>query len=392
MANTPPPASVRSNGPSSVRSQPVSSPPSGVLRATEARASDSGVVDLAAAAASDPMGAVRAQSTPLASSPLFDDEDARSSQPPTSKRPSQAPMSAPALSGPAASAVLAAQPAAREGKKSPVLIMVGGLAMVAAIAAGAFFVVKTQSSKRQAQVAAAAVPAGDAKPGDAKPVVVQPEPAATAAAVAAAATPSPDKVDDPANDPVKGSVGGGKLSASAAVPNAAAATATAPKRAAGGPRLAAKADGDKVDPKLVAKDLPAPPAAPGPTGALADAIKQSAAPTPTPASQDTAPLPPAANDPAIAAGSVPQKPSQGAVTGALGSALPAARGCLKPDDPVSRAAVTFGSNGSVQSVVVSGSAAGKPAEACIKSALGKAKVPAFAMPTYSANVTVRPAN
>ena len=41
---------------------------------------------------------------------------------------------------------------------------------------------------------------------------------------------------------------------------------------------------------------------------------------------------------------------------------------------------------------VTGNAAGKPAEACIKGALSKAKVPAFAMPTYSANVTVRPTN
>jgi hypothetical protein len=41
-------------------------------------------------------------------------------------------------------------------------------------------------------------------------------------------------------------------------------------------------------------------------------------------------------------------------------------------------------------VTVSGSAAGKPAEGCIKTQLGKAKVPAFAQPTYSANVIVRP--
>ena len=36
-----------------------------------------------------------------------------------------------------------------------------------------------------------------------------------------------------------------------------------------------------------------------------------------------------------------------------------------------------------------GGAAGKPAEACIKSALMKAKVQPFAEPTYTANVTVR---
>ena len=89
-------------------------------------------------------------------------------------------------------------------------------------------------------------------------------------------------------------------------------------------------------------------------------------------------------------GSVSQKPSQGAVTGALGAVLPGARGCLGPDDAVSRAQVVFGSNGGVQSINVTGGAAGKPAEACIKGALSAAKVPPFAQPTYSATVTVRP--
>jgi hypothetical protein len=65
---------------------------------------------------------------------------------------------------------------------------------------------------------------------------------------------------------------------------------------------------------------------------------------------------------------------------------------LKQDDPVSKATITFASSGAVQSVLVTGAAAGKPAEACIKTALGKAKVPPFAQPTYSASVTVRPAN
>jgi hypothetical protein len=89
------------------------------------------------------------------------------------------------------------------------------------------------------------------------------------------------------------------------------------------------------------------------------------------------------------AGDLPQHPSQGAITGALGGVLPAARRCLGPDDPVSRAAIVFASSGSVQSVTVSGAAAGTPAEACIKDALGKAKVPPFAEPTSTANITVR---
>lgn len=391
MANTPPPPSVRS--------QPVSSPPSGVLRAAEAKAHDSGVVDLKAAAASDPMASSRAQSTPLASQPLFDDDDARNSQPPLSHRNSQAPMSAPAMSGAVASAVLASQPASagivrgnekkNEKKASGALMLVGGLATIAALAAGAFFVVRTQQAKKaaqQAQAVAVVVPtAADPAAQAAVPTAADPTPAATTAALAAA-TPDDGKTDDAP----KGTVGGGsKVAAAAGAPNA---NPNAAPRKPSGPRMAKAEPTDKIDPKLVAKDLPP---APGPTGALADAMKQSAAvpvpPAPTPASQDTA-LAPAPNDPAIAAGSVPQKPSQGAVTGAIGAALPSARACLKPDEPVSRASITFGSNGSVQSVVVTGNAAGKPAEACIKAALGKAKVPSFAMPTYSANVTVRPTN
>ena len=54
---TPPPPSVRA---------PNSSAPSGVQRAAEAKKDDSGIVDLAMAAQSDPHAAVRAQSTPLA--------------------------------------------------------------------------------------------------------------------------------------------------------------------------------------------------------------------------------------------------------------------------------------------------------------------------------------
>ena len=66
-----------------------------------------------------------------------------------------------------------------------------------------------------------------------------------------------------------------------------------------------------------------------------------------------------------------------------------ARACLGPDDPVSRAAIVFGSTGSVTSVRVSGFAAGKPAEGCIKGALGKARLAPFAEPTYTANITIR---
>ena len=76
-------------------SPPSSAAPSGILRAAEARKDDSGIVDLAAAAQSDPYATARAQSTPLASHGLFDD-DAPSQRPPMSA-PATARVSAPVM-------------------------------------------------------------------------------------------------------------------------------------------------------------------------------------------------------------------------------------------------------------------------------------------------------
>jgi hypothetical protein len=102
-------------------------------------------------------------------------------------------------------------------------------------------------------------------------------------------------------------------------------------------------------------------------------------------------LAPANNDSSSQSqGNVPLKPSLGAIQGALGAAVPGARACLGPDDAVSRANVTFKSDGSVQSVAVTGGAKGTPAEACIRSALMKAHVPPFAQATFSSPVTIRP--
>ena len=98
---------------------------------------------------------------------------------------------------------------------------------------------------------------------------------------------------------------------------------------------------------------------------------------------------PAANDSKLSAGSVPQKPSQSAVTGAIGAVLPSAHVCLGPDDPVSHATIVFGSDGHAQSVTVTGAAQGKMAEGCIKDALMKAKVSPFAEPSYSTRITIR---
>lgn len=132
---------------------------------------------------------------------------------------------------------------------------------------------------------------------------------------------------------------------------------------------------------------PVTPQPGAPPGALGDAVQHAVGGGNAPAATAEATAP---SGPQFAPGSVPEKPSQGAVTSALSRALPDARNCLSSDDPVSKANVSFSSAGSVTAVVVTGSAAGKPAEQCIKTALMKASVPPFAQASYSANVTVRP--
>ena len=109
-------------------------------------------------------------------------------------------------------------------------------------------------------------------------------------------------------------------------------------------------------------------------------------------------VPPASSDPMMriaaaptdSTGAVPQKPSNGAVQAGLSAVLPKARACLRGDEGASRVTLTFDSSGKVQSSSLAGPASKKPAEACIKAALGKMKLPPFAEPKFSAIVTVRP--
>lgn len=392
---TPPPPSAQARN-SSVPSAPAPlSSGSGVQRAVEAKKDDSGIVDLAMAAQEDPQAAVRAQSTPLAKAGLFDDEPASirpgpvsagpasasaqqlqqpaPSLPPLSSAPaSLAPISQAPLSSSPASAVPATQSSAaqssaqqtaatKKGNGAVIALVFGGLIAAGAIAAGGLFYMKHKAETAAQQLVINTPPATP-------PVAAAPEKPAEAA-------PAPEPSPDPNVLPT-------------ATPDTK--LAVAPKGAAkGGAVAAAKAEKPAAPTKeeaakLSAKDLPTTPA--GPEGDLGKAMGQAVG-------EDGKPIqatPAAGNTgPQFAAGTVPQKPSQGAVTGAIGAVLPGARACLGPDDPVSRAAITFTSTGTVQSVSVSGGAAGKPAEGCIKGALGKAKVAPFAEPTYTANITVR---
>ncbi len=98
--------------------------------------------------------------------------------------------------------------------------------------------------------------------------------------------------------------------------------------------------------------------------------------------------------PPIAPGSVPLKPSQGAIQGAL------RRRRSRPRAPAStpttrmlprqRSPSSSRSGEVSRAWSISGGASGKPAEGCVRGALMKARVTPFAQPTFTSSTTVRP--
>ena len=380
---TPPPASVRS---------PNSSAPSGVHRAGEAKGDDSGLIDFAAVSQAAPP--VAPAPTALAKAGIFDDEPASvrpgpvssapvsqrlqqpaPSMPPFAPAPAsmppaspQAPLSqAPGAFVPGSTAAASSSQQAlgamaapqKKGNGKVIALVLGGLVAVSSMAAGGFFFMKhraaTEASKmamNTAPTVAPVVAAAEVKPAEPTP------------------TPAPEATVDPNALPAVVAAAKPVPKGGAPAPVAVAAVATKPTK--------------EESAKLSAKDLPTTPAGPG--GDLGSAMGKAVG-----ADGKTVDATPAAGStgPQFAAGTVPQKPSQGAVTGAIGAVLPGARACLGPDDAVSRATITFASAGNVQSVSVSGGAAGKPAEGCIKAALSKAKVTPFAEATYTAPITIR---
>jgi hypothetical protein len=302
---------------------------------------DSGIVDLAAAAQADPEAAVRAQSTPLATHDLFAAED---EAPPAAVRPAQDRDRA---SERRPLRLATAEKTQRSDRS--ITRIVGGVLALGAAAAALLLLMKA--------------------PGGA------PAPATVAASVAATSTtPAPPVTPPPAL---------------AADPNALPAAssderlALAPKAAKTGPGKPAPEPIAKAEraPRVGAAPMDVAPS-PAPAADLASALRKESG-------DDGSEKTPAAALTGAGSASVPQKPSQGAVTGALGAVLPEARACLGPDDPVSRATIVFLSSGAVQSVSVSGPATGRPSEGCIKDALSKAKVQPFAEPSYTASITVR---
>ena len=376
LATTPPPPTTGSAAP------PPASISGAVTRGKEADTSDSGIVDLKMMAALDPTASQRAQSTPLAASGLFEDESAPP-KPAMSAAAAQHAISAPPPS--AASAVAQTAPAAAPSAKSAVasvapksdekkggggvVIVLGALVAAASIAAGGFFFIKHQ----RAAHAPVAVAATTAAPTTA---ATTPKPTTTATA-SIAITDTQEQGGDPnvAVDPSQ--AGKPSMMKYHAKPG----TPTAANTGGGGDTQAAPTG--TVDPKLVA-NIPTGGAGGG-SGDLNEAMKAAAGGGTGLGTGGGA----TTQGPTFAAGSVPQRPSQGQVAGAIGSVMPAAKACLNGDEPMSRATVTFQSDGTVKSVNVTGFAAGKPQEACIKTALSKATVSPFAEATYPVPVTIR---
>ncbi len=140
---------------------------------------------------------------------------------------------------------------------------------------------------------------------------------------------------------------------------------------------------------------PAGPAGPAPTigakpGDLSSAMAQAVG-----GSNDKGGV--SADDAVPAAGgskggnqTVPEQPSQGSVSSAVGSVMPGAKACVSGADDVSRAQLTFSSSGTVTNVSVTGWAASNGQSGCVKAALKGANVGAFSKPSFTVGVTIRP--
>jgi hypothetical protein len=287
-----------------------------------------------------------------------------SSTGPASTGPASAPVSAPAValapSPPASSpiAIPSTKPspgvgkAAKQGGGAGVGIVIAVIGLAAAAGFGLYL--KSKSATPAPTVAAVETAAPAAEPVNDAPKE--------------AAKPEEKKADD------------GVLDLSQ-LDDATAASSAAP--ALGGPLPKTSASAAAApEPSAVAAAEPPKPGGPGEE--LGDAIKKRAGGG-AGVGEDA--------EPAAAEGSkknLPDVPPTGAVTSAVNAVKGGAKGCVAGAEEPSTATITFGSSGAVQSVTVGGWAAGKSAAGCIKSALQAAKVPAFARPSYSTSVTIRP--
>jgi hypothetical protein len=254
---------------------------------------------------------------------------------------------------------------------TPVWVALAAGMALGALVACAFFMMRGVAAARGEHTAAWAAVSLDGPRAATVRATAERVVASASAPGAGVATPSPDTLPE---------VALASLPSAPAAPSPVAAlpSASAP---AGVARATGTAEGASPGVSTV----------PGSDQSLEALMKKAVGATANPISA-TSIQPPVAEAPAPTPGNLPPKPAMGAVQGALGTVLPSARFCLGPDDPVSRATITFKSDGSVQGVSVTGDASGQPAEGCIRSRLMSARVPPFTAPTFTWTVTVRPAS
>jgi hypothetical protein len=234
---------------------------------------------------------------------------------------------------PASAPVRAERPPPKRSKAGPMIA--AGLAVIG-MAAAAVIVIRHQQ-QAEVPVAAATVPAPDHAP---EPSAAAPAPAAQPAEPETVSPEALAQADDKPRAP------------------AAAAPMPGGSKPVEAPKVAAQAEPEEPAkaPEVQAKDE-------------AEAAKMKPAAQPM---------------------DVAQQPSNGAAQAAVAQVIGSARACVAGHETPSRATLVFGSDGRVQSVSVSGPAAGTPAEACIRAALSRARVEPFAKPTFSVGATVRP--
>ncbi len=314
---------------------------------------DSGIIDLALSAAKDPEAEVRAKTTPLASEGLFDA---------LPNLPSAAAAVVPLADTPVAQTLRTAGAPGVPGpgrevpsKKSSTPLVLGALmaVTVAGVAGAVYIGQKPAMPAPPAPTQVAAVP-----------TIAQPEAPRGETKPRAPAEPLLAAQPEPSPEPK-------------------AETSQAPVTPKAGVRAAGHTAGSKAATEAKPESGKGERAAPVAADPLAEEMRKAAGADgkPEPAKAQT-------SAPESIAG-IPQRPSQGAVSGAVGAVLGSARECLGPEDGVSRASITFGSAGQVLSVALTGGAAGKPAEGCIKAALKGAKVQPFSDPSFVANVAIR---
>jgi hypothetical protein len=339
---TPPPQSVRSVPPASPAMFPPSAPgaPAGSMRA-----GDSGMVHL----------------NELTSSPAIEPEII-AAVPAASSSTAAIQVERPLSSRPA--------PKARRGTS---WLLVAGIVVLTGAAAAGVAAHKGLTARGAAQrILAVFKPAPAAAPiTPFQPNEEHPAPAVAQAPPTPAQPVAAQRPEQPA------SVGGNATPATAGKHPLAVAGHTAgkpEKTAAAQPKAA----------EVQAPTVPERPAA-APANPLANAMEKAAG-----SQLGGGSVPPPSTRVDTGPSDVPEIPPQGAILGAIGAKRQAAKACVRGLNDPSRATLVFASSGSVQSVSVSGGAAGTPAEACLKKVFTKVSVDPFRRATYTSSTTISP--